>query len=79
LARESPTAIAILDDAAARRVAAVLKIRHRGTLGVLLDAKRAGLVAAVKPILDQLQDLGFRLNARTRQDVLEMSGEGGVQ
>jgi uncharacterized protein len=42
LARESPTAIAILDDAAARRIAAVL---------------------------------GIRLDARTRQDVLELAGE----
>jgi predicted nucleic acid-binding protein len=75
LARESADAIAILDDGAARRVAAVLGIRHRGTLGVLLDAKRAGLVAAVQPILDRLQVLGFRLDARTRQDVLELAGE----
>lgn len=75
LARESPTAIAILDDGAARRVAAILGIRHRGTLGVLLDAKRVGLVVAVQPILDQLQALGFRLDARTRQDVLDLAGE----
>ena len=75
LARESLDAIAILDDGAARRVAAVLGIRHRGTLGMLLDAKRAGLVVAVQPVLDRLQALGFRLDARTRQDVLELAGE----
>ena len=75
LARESPDAIAILDDGAVRRVAAVLGIRHRGTLGVLLDAKRAGWVAAVQPILDRLQSLGFRLDARTRRDVLQLAGE----
>lgn len=40
LARESRDAIAILDDGAARRVAAVLEVRHRGTLGMLLEAKR---------------------------------------
>jgi predicted nucleic acid-binding protein len=53
----------------------MLGIRHRGTLGVLLDAKRAGLVAAVQPILDRLQSLDFRLDARTRRDVLELAGE----
>ena len=74
LARESPDAIAILDDGAARRVAAVLGIRHRGTLGVLLDAKRAGLVVQFSPF-GSTSGLGFRLDARTRQDVLELAGE----
>jgi hypothetical protein len=32
-------------------------------------------VVAVQPILDQFQALGFRLDARTRQDVLDLAGE----
>jgi hypothetical protein len=53
----------ILDDGLARRVASMLSIRFRGTLGLLLDAKAAGLVNAVKSFLDQLQGLGFRLHS----------------
>lgn len=75
LALEAGDAVVILDDALARHVAQMLKIRIKGTLGVLLDAKRAGLIPAVLPILDQLQESGFRLRAGTRVAVLELAGE----
>jgi len=75
LALESGDAIVIIDDALARQVAETLGIRLIGTLGVLLDAKRAGLVPAVAPLLDQLQALRFRLASHTRAAVLELAGE----
>ncbi|ETX05103.1 DUF3368 domain-containing protein [Candidatus Entotheonella palauensis] len=75
LAPESTDAIAILDDALARQVAAALDIRFRGTLGLLLDAKQAGLVPAVTPLLDQLQALRFRLSSHTREMILNLAGE----
>ncbi len=65
----------IFDDALARRHAEVLGLRLTGTLGVLLDAKRAGLVPAVMPLIDDLQRLGFRLSNGTRQAVLRLAGE----
>jgi predicted nucleic acid-binding protein len=75
LALESPGAVVILDDALARQVAAALHIPFRGTLGLLLDAKRAGLVSTILPLLDQLQALRFRLNVRTREAILALAGE----
>lgn len=75
LALETADAICVLDDALARRVAIVLKLRITGTLGILIDAKRAGLIEAVRPQLDQLHSLGFRLAAHTRAAVLKMAGE----
>lgn len=51
LALESSDAIVILDDALARQVASTLAIRFRGTLGLLLDAKQAGLISSVAPLL----------------------------
>ncbi|MBI3301920.1 MAG: DUF3368 domain-containing protein [Deltaproteobacteria bacterium] len=75
LALESTDAVVILDDALARQVAETLGIRLTGTLGVLLDAKRAGLVPAVAPLLDQLQALRFRLASHTRAAVLKLAGE----
>ena len=45
------------------------------TLGILLDAKRRGLVPAVTPLVDDLQHLGFRLSEGTRSAVLRMVGE----
>lgn len=75
LALESPGSVAILDDALARRVAEVLEISFTGTLGVLLDAKQAGLVPEVRPLLDSLQALRFRLSAQTRSAVLRRASE----
>ena len=75
LALESTDAVVILDDTLARQVAAMLDIRFRGTLGLLLDAKRAGLVSTITPLLDQLQALRFRLSLRTREVILALAGE----
>jgi predicted nucleic acid-binding protein len=75
LALESSDALVIRDDGLARQVASMLLIRFRGTLGLLLDAKAAGLVKAVKPFLDQLQGLGFRLHSSTRETILDLAGE----
>lgn len=75
LALENTDAICVLDDALARRIAGVLKLRITGTLGILMDAKRAGLIATVRPKLDQLHSLGFRLAAHTRAAVLKLAGE----
>lgn len=78
LALESSDAIVILDDALARQVASTLAIRFRGTLGLLLDAKQAGLISSVAPLLDQLQELGFRLSSRTRDLILDLAGEASL-
>lgn len=75
LALESPEPIVVIDDALARRIAETLRIRLTGTLGILLDAKRAGLISSVGPLLDQLHNLRFRLAPRTRLAVLKLAGE----
>jgi uncharacterized protein len=75
LALESRGALVLLDDGRARQIAAFLGLKHRGTLGVLLDAKRAGLIPEVKPFLDQLNSLRFRLDTRTRSLILSLAGE----
>jgi hypothetical protein len=78
LALELPGTIALLDDHVARHTADALRIPHRGTLGLLLDAKSAGLAPSVRPLLDQLQALRFRISSHTRAAVLELAGETPV-
>ena len=75
LALETPDSISVLDDALARQVAGALHLRFTGTLGILIDAKRAGIIPAVRPLLDQLQSLGFRVAAHTRAAVLKLTSE----
>lgn len=77
LALELPAGdtVVILDDAKAREAAGRLGLKFTGTLGVLLDAKRAGLIPAVETYLDRLDALGFRLARQTRSAVLRLAGE----
>jgi uncharacterized protein len=75
LALELRDAVVVLDDALARQVAETLGIRLTGTLGLLLDAKRAGLVPTVAPLLEQLQALRFRLASHTRAAILKLAGQ----
>ena len=75
LGLERPAALLLLDDRHARRQARALGLQISGTLGVLLLAKERGLLGAVKPVLDRLQALRFRLDAATRRTVLDLAGE----
>ena len=75
LAIELSDTVAVLDDALARRVAQTLNLAFTGTLGLLLDAKRAGLITDVGPWLDKLQALRFRIAPHTRSAVLSLAGE----
>lgn len=75
LALERPGCVAILDDRLAREAALWLKIRFVGTAGILIRAKRAGLLPSVSIELQRLQDLGFRLTPQTRKNILDLAGE----
>lgn len=75
LALEMREAVAVLDDALARQMAETLGLHFTGTLGLLLDAKKAGLVAGVRPLLDKLNALQFRLAPHTYEAVLRLAGE----
>jgi len=75
LALETPNSVVILDDDLARRTAEMSGIRLTGTLGMLLDAKQAGLLEEIAPLLERLQALGFRLSQGTKAAVLKIAGE----
>jgi predicted nucleic acid-binding protein len=47
-----------------------------GTLSVILIAKRRGLVPAVRPLLERLQELRFRMSTDLRDEILTSAGEG---
>lgn len=75
LALEISDSVCVPDDALGRQIAVALQLRITGTLGVLIDAERAGFISTVRPQLDRLHALGFRLAAHTRVAVLKMAGE----
>jgi predicted nucleic acid-binding protein len=75
LALDSPDSWIILDDWRARRLAQQLGLRVLGTAAVLVEAKRAGLIAAVRPILDGILARGFHLGPHVYKNILESAGE----
>jgi len=75
LGLEMPGSLLLLDDLHARRVAHSLRLSVIGTAALLVEAKRAGLLESVRPMLDVLIGKGFRLSPRVLDEVLRMAGE----
>ncbi len=70
-----PYALVVLDEMAARRVARGLGLRCTGTVGVIVEARRAGLVKKVRPLFDRLAEDGFYLAPELVAAVLADLGE----
>jgi predicted nucleic acid-binding protein len=64
-----------LDDQQARLFAERLGLKVVGIIGVLIRAKSAGLIPAVRPPLDALPAAGFRLASELYQEALRLAGE----
>lgn len=65
----------IMDDHRGRQAALHSKLPHIGTAGLLVLAKQAGAVGAVKPALKALQHHGYFLSERVVNAVLTQAGE----
>ena len=65
----------VLDERPARRLALSLGLPVVGTLGLLLRAKETGLVDAVRPSLEALVRVSFRLSRDLFDDLLLAAGE----
>ncbi len=75
VALERRPCTAILDDAAARACAQTFGVPLLGTLGVVLRAKRGGLVPRADEVLKALRAVGLRLDDRTIRLALGRLGE----
>lgn len=75
LAMELTDVSVILDDKKARRVARQAGLAVIGTFGVLLRAKRHGVVPAIRPLLAALREAGFRMTAALYDETLRLTGE----
>lgn len=65
----------ILDDGEARTLARELRLRILGTAALLVEAKRAGHLAQVRPTLDALLARGFRLDRKVYDRILKAADE----
>jgi predicted nucleic acid-binding protein len=74
-ARADPEVRAVVDDDYARRCAQSLGIRTLGTCGLMVLAKRRGVIPEVKPCLDALQAAGLWLSEGLIRCVLDEAKE----
>ncbi|MCA8939033.1 MAG: DUF3368 domain-containing protein [Planctomycetes bacterium] len=75
LAHRNSDAIAVLDESRARGVAERLGISYTGTLGLLVRAKKRGIVPSIQPWLETLQQTDFRLSPRVLAAALKAADE----
>lgn len=65
----------LIDDRRGRKVAQINQIKTIGSMGVLLQAKRSGLIPQVEPLLAKIADSPVFIGAGLIQTVLELAGE----
>ena len=75
LAVERKAPLLLMDEIDGRKVARRHGLRITGTLGLLLEGKRAGHLGEVRSWIDALDRAGFHIGAALREQVLAAAGE----
>ncbi len=75
LALERNADVLVIDESLGRKVALDFRIQIIGVLGVLIKAKQEGIIDYVRPIIDDLLQIGFRLHPSLVNKVLKQLGE----
>jgi predicted nucleic acid-binding protein len=75
LAVESEGCLLIIDDLKGRKFAQQLGIKITGTFGIIIDAKLAGVISSVKPVLEKIKATNFRINRELEVLILKRTGE----
>lgn len=75
LASEFDDVLLLLDDLKARKLAARLKFKITGTLGVIHKAKQMAIIDKVKPLIDKLMLTDFRIADNIVEEILKLNNE----
>ena len=68
--------LVLIDERRARRIATqVYGLKVRGTAGVLVEAKRTGLVPAIRPVLEAMVQRGYYLSGHLVETACHAAGE----
>lgn len=74
-ALEHPDFWAVLDDREARRCSMALHCRYIGSLGIIVLAKRRGIIPSIRSYLERLKEAGLWLSDELVDQVSRNSGE----
>lgn len=75
LAQEIGADAVIIDDSAARKTAEYLNLPLTGTLGVMIKAKQRGLLEAVMPVVQQMEQNGVYFSRELKEKIRKLSQE----
>jgi len=75
LSLEMKNAILIIDDLKGRKLADKLGLKYSGTFGLILRAKKSGVIPSVKPILEKVKSTDFRFSDDLFDYTLKEAGE----
>ena len=75
LALENEASLLIIDEKKGRGIAKKLGIKITGILGVMIRAKEIGAINRVKPLIEKLEKVDFRMSERLKNQILERVGE----
>lgn len=75
LATESEADLILLDEALGRYHAKHAGLKVTGTIGILIKAKKQGLISELKPLLFELREKGVWLSESLIERILELTNE----
>lgn len=76
LALEQKAGLLLMDEIAGRMIAESYDLAFTGSIGCLIEAKQSGIISAVKPLLDAMQqEARFWINSRLYTKILTEQGE----
>lgn len=69
LAGETSDFLMVLDDLKGRKIAAALDLNFTGTLGLIIKAKRIGLITKIEPYVEKLIAAGIRISPQVLTEI----------